>query len=112
MHRIIAEENPTENLPNNVPKVEPNNIPENKPDILPKHAQEKFPEEIAEVPIPNFNNVQFNPPIITSKSFIIFTITMITICIPPICLYMYSKKFGSSPKVLLKTNFITYALHA
>ena len=93
-----TEENPTENLPNNVPKVEPNNIPENKPDILPKHAQEKFPEEIAEVPIPNFNNVQFNPPIITSKSFIIFTITMITICIPPICLYLYSKKFGSSPK--------------
>ena len=87
-------DNPPENLPKNVPKVEPNNVPENQPNIFPKQA----PEEIAEVLIPNFNNVQFNPPIITSKSFIIFTITMITICIPPICLYIYSRKFGSSPK--------------
>ena len=85
---------PPENLQNNVPEVEPNNILENQPNIVP----ENVPEEIAEVPIPNFNNVQFNPPIITSKSFIIFSITMITICIPPICLYLYSKKFGSSPK--------------
>ena len=87
-------ENPLENLPTNVLKVEPNNITEDQPNIVPQN----LPEEIAEVPIPNFNNVQFNPPIITSKSFIIFTITMITICIPPICLYLYSKKFGSSPK--------------
>ena len=91
-------ENPPEHLSNNVPKVEPNNISENQPNIVPENVLENVPEEIAEVPIPNFNNMQFNPPIITSKSFIIFSITMITICIPPICLYIYSRKFGSSPK--------------